>query len=113
MPKDIVYSSVKSMEPQCPDDVFEELYCVDDAIEKTIFKLSLLSSMFIEYFALPNRPGRTEVKMLQTAFAMRTNVLFKVFQTFIQHITKDPEKFFLTRTEFLDRMSEYPLSHFL
>jgi len=38
---------------------------MDEAVEKTIFKMNLISSMFIEYYALPSRPGRTETKMLQ------------------------------------------------
>ena len=46
------------------EDDFNELYCVDEAVEKTIFKMNLISSMFIEYYALPSRPGRTETKML-------------------------------------------------
>ena len=46
-------------------DKFDELYCMDEAVEKTIFKMNLISSMFIEYYALPSRPGRTETKMLQ------------------------------------------------
>ena len=75
--------------------------------------MCVLSNSFVEYHALPLRPGRTEYKMLETAFAMRNNVFFKVFQTFIQHITVEPEKFFVQRSEFLDRMREYPLKHFL
>ena len=58
---------------------FEELHCMDEAIENTVFKLCVLSSMFIEYHALPMRAGKSEFKMLQTAFAMRTSVFFKVF----------------------------------
>ena len=75
--------------------------------------MCLISSSFIEYQALPARLGRTELKMLQTAFAMRSNVYFKVFQTFIQHVTLQPEKFYVTRDEFIDRMGVYPLKHFL
>ena len=70
---------------------FEGLYCMDEAVESTIFKLCVLSSMFVAFHALPARAGKTEVKLLQTAFALRQNVYFKVFQTFIQHITKQPE----------------------
>ena len=44
---------------------------------------------------------------------MRSNVYFKVFQTFIQHVTLQPEKFYVTRDEFIDRMGVYPLKHFL
>ena len=62
---------------------FDELHCMDEAIEGTIFKLCILSSMFVEYHALPARPGKTEIKMLQMAFALRTSVFFEVFQTFI------------------------------
>ena len=64
-------------------DQSEDLYCFDGKIEGTIFKICVLSSMFIEYNAMPTRPGKTEIKMLQMAFAMRTSILFKVFQTFI------------------------------
>jgi hypothetical protein len=56
---------------------------MDEAIEKITFKLCVLSSMFVEYHALPVRAGKTEVKMLQMAFAMRTSVFFEVYQTFI------------------------------
>ena len=94
-------------------DNFDELYCLDDTVENIIFKICVLSNSFVEYYALPLRPGRTEYRMLETAFAMRSNVYFKVFQTFIQHISVEPEKFFVQRGEFLDRMREYPLKHFL
>lgn len=50
---------------------FDELYCVDEAVESTVFKMCVLSTMFIEYYALPLRAGKTEVKMIQTAFALR------------------------------------------
>lgn len=56
---------------------------MDSRIENTIFRLCILSSMFIEYHAMPARPGKTEIKMLHMAFAMRTSVFFDVFQTFI------------------------------
>ena len=56
---------------------------MDEAIESTIFKLCVLSSMFVEYHALPARPGKTEIKMLQMAFVLRSQVFFEVFQTFI------------------------------
>ena len=82
-PGGLVSSSLSATQHNEGDDEFEELYCIDDVVEKTIFKMSMLSSMFVEFYALPDRPGRTEVKMLQTAFSMRTNVYFKVFQTFI------------------------------
>ena len=62
---------------------FDELNCMDSRIENTIFRLCILSSMFIEYHAMPARPGKTEIKMLHMAFAMRTSVFFDVFQTFI------------------------------
>ena len=52
---------------------------MDEAIESTIFKLCVLSSMLIESHALPARIGKSEVKMMQIAFAMRTNVYFEVF----------------------------------
>ena len=64
-------------------DNFDELYCLDDTVENIIFKMCVLSSSFVEYHALPVRPGRTELRILETAFAMRSNVFFKVFQTFI------------------------------
>ena len=92
---------------------FDELYCVDEHVERNIFKMCILSSHFIEFYALPARLGRTEMKMLQTAFAMRSNVYFKVFKTFIQHLTLQPEQFYVSRTEFEDRIGEYPLKHFL
>ena len=87
---------------------------MDEAIESTIFKLCILSSMFTEYHALPARPGKTEIKMLHMAFAMRTSVFFEVFQTFIQHVWSEAqEQFYVSRVEFVHKMSEYPLSHFL
>ena len=92
---------------------FDELNCMDEAVESAIFKLCILSTMFIEYHALPVRPGKTEFKMLQTAFAMRTSVYFEVFQTFVQHVWVIPEKFYVTSPEFAQRMSQYPLNHFL
>jgi len=58
---------------------FEELNCMDNGIESTIFRLCILSSMFVEYHALPIRPGKTEIKMLHMAFALRTSVFFDVF----------------------------------
>ena len=86
---------------------------MDPAIESTIFRMCILSSMFVEYHALPARAGKTEIKMLHMAFAMRTSVFFDVFQTFIQHVWTAPEQFFVARSEFVRKMSEYPLSHFL
>ena len=86
---------------------------MDEGIESTTFKMCIISSMFVEYHALPTRPGKTEIKMLQTAFAMRTSILFEVFQTFIQHVWTEQEKFFVRREEFVAKMSQYPLSHFL
>lgn len=50
-----------------------------EAIESTIFKICILSSMLIEYHALPMRAGKTEIKMLHTAFALRSTVYFEVF----------------------------------
>lgn len=44
---------------------------------------------------------------------MRQSVYFKIFQTFIQHLTVQPEKFYISRSEFVGRMREYPLSHFI
>jgi len=76
-------SSLPSPSMNNNSGLFEELYCLDDAVESTVFKMCVLSSMLVEFHALPSRPGRTEVKMLQTSFAMRNNVYFKVFQTFI------------------------------
>ena len=52
---------------------------MDEAIESTIFKLCVLSSMLIEQHALPAKIGKTDVKMMHIAFAMRTNVYFEVF----------------------------------
>ena len=92
---------------------FEELHCMDEGIESTIFKLCILSTMFTEYHALPARPGKTEVKMLHMAFAMRTSVFFEVFQTFIQHVWSTQEQFYVSRKEFIEKMSEYPLTYFL
>ena len=86
---------------------------MDEAIESVIFKMCVLSSMFVEYHALPARAGKTEIKMLQLAFALRTTVYFEVFKTFVHHIWIEPEKFFVSRAEFVVKMSEYPLSHFL
>lgn len=86
---------------------------MDSGIESTIFRLCILSSMFVEYHALPTRPGKTEIKMLHMAFALRTSVFFDVFQTFIQHVWSAPEQFFVSRVDFIDRMSQYPLNHFL
>lgn len=60
-----------------------ELSCMDESVESTIFKICLISNMFIEYHALPARPGKSEIKQLQMAFAMRTSVFFEVYQTFI------------------------------
>lgn len=37
---------------------------MDEAIENITFKMCILSSMFIEYHALPVRAGKTEIKML-------------------------------------------------
>ena len=56
---------------------------MDESVESIIFKICVLSNMFVEYHALPARPGKTEIKQLQMAFAMRTSVFFEVFQTFI------------------------------
>lgn len=56
---------------------------MDEAVESIIFKLCVLSNMLVEYHALPVRMGKTEVKLLQMAFAMRTSVYFEVFQSFI------------------------------
>ena len=70
---------------------FEELNCMDEAVESITFKLCVLSSMFIEYHALPARAGKTEIKMLHLAFAMRTSVFLAVFHTFIQHVCIIPE----------------------
>lgn len=86
---------------------------MDSGIESTIFRLCILSSMFVEYHALPTRPGKTEIKMLHLAFAIRTSVFFDVFQTFIQHVWKAPEKFFVSQSDFINQMSEYPLNRFL
>ena len=69
---------------------------MDSGIESSIFRLCVLSSMFVEYHALPTRPGKTEIKMLHMAFAMRTSVFFDVFQTFIQHVWQAPEQFFVS-----------------
>lgn len=96
-----------------PTTSFEELNCMDSGIESSIFRLCVLSSMFVEYHALPTRPGKTEIKMLHMAFAMRTSVFFDVFQTFIQHVWQAPEQFFVSQSDFVKRMSEYPLNRFL
>ena len=42
----------------------DELHCMDEAIENAVFKLCIISNMFIEYHALPIRAGKTELKML-------------------------------------------------
>ena len=86
---------------------------MDSGIESTIFRICILSSMFVEYHALPTRPGKTEIKMLHMAFAMRTSVFFDVFNTFIQHVWKAEEQFFVTQADFVSRMNEYPLNRFL
>ena len=65
---------------------FDELSCMNEAIETTVFKICILSHSFVEHHALPARAGKTEIKMLHTAFALRTSVFFEVFQTFIQHV---------------------------
>ena len=57
----------------------DELSCMDESVESIIFKICVLSNMFVEYHALPARPGKTEIKQLQMAFAMRTSVFFEVF----------------------------------
>lgn len=84
-----------------------------EAIETTIFKICMLSSLFIEYHALPTRAGKTEIKMLHTAFALRSSVYFEVFQTFVDHVWTAQEQFYITRNAFISKMSEYPLNHFL
>lgn len=92
---------------------FGELSCMDSGVESTIFRLCLLSSMFIDFHALPSRPGKTEKDLLHMAFAMRSNVFLDVFLTFIQHVWAEPEQFFVSRRTFIEKMSQYPLSHFL
>lgn len=86
---------------------------MSEAIENITFKMCMLSSMFVEYHALPLKAGKTEIKLLQMAYTLRTGSFFEVFQTFIQHMWLEPEKFFVTRLEFVSKMSEYPLSHFM
>lgn len=81
------------------------MFCIDSAIESIVFKLCLLSSLFIEYHALPTRPGKTEIKMILMAFAMRSNIYFKIMQTFIQRVWQPPENYYVTRDDFVLRMS--------
>ena len=52
---------------------------MSEAIEATTFKMCVLSSMFVEYHALPARAGKTEVKLLHMAYAMRSSAFFEVF----------------------------------
>lgn len=61
----------------------EELNCMDEHIESVIFKLCIISQMFIEYHALPPKKGRTEISLLQEAIKMRTNIFFEVYLTFV------------------------------
>jgi len=42
----------------------DQIYCVDEAVEGILFKMSVLASLFIDYWALPQRAGKTEQKMM-------------------------------------------------
>lgn len=62
---------------------FNELNCMDEQIENLIFRLCVLSQMFIEFCALPPKLGKTENTMMQMARQMRSTIYFEVFKTFI------------------------------
>ena len=91
----------------------DELSCMDEHIESVIFKMCILSQMFVEYHALPPKKGRNEVVLLQEAVRMRTTIFFEVYLTFVQKVWEQQEKFYVNRDEFISKMSVYPLKYFL
>ena len=91
----------------------DELSCMDEHIESVIFKMCILSQMFVEFHALPPKKGRNEVVLLQEAVRMRTTIFFEVYLTFVQKVWEQQEKFYVNRDEFINKMSVYPLKYFL
>lgn len=78
----IFFSLLRSNSPQKASELREdpdELNCMSEAIENTTFKMCVLSSLFVEYHALPPKAGKTEVKLLQMGYTLRTSAFFEVF----------------------------------
>ena len=93
--------------------VKDELSCMDDHIEYVIFKLCIISQMFIEFYALPTKKGRNEIMLLHEAIKMRNTIFFEVYLTFVQQIWEQQEKFYVGREEFISKMQEHPMKFFL
>ena len=63
---------------------------MDGHIENIMYKQCVMSSLFIEYHALPVKAGKSEFAMLQMAIQFRTGLYYEIYQEFINKLWKTP-----------------------
>ena len=86
---------------------------MDGHIENIMYKQCVMSSLFIEYHALPVKAGKSEFAMLQMAIQFRTGLYYEIYQEFINKLWKTPNQFLLPQQEFVIRMQMQQMPMFV
>ena len=73
----------------------KSLDLMDGHIEIIMYKQCVLTSLFIEYHALPAKAGKSEFIMLQMAVKFRSGLYYEIYQEFINNLWKVPTRFLM------------------
>ena len=113
-------SGQKSSQPSSPEierknkRVHKPTLDLEDAhIENIMYKQCVLSSLFIEYHALPIKAGKSEFTMLQMAIQFRSGLYYEIYQEFKNNIWSQPGQNLLSCQEFVLRMQMQPMMMFI